>query len=76
MYQAQETGKRNIIREDSIFSAMVVYGFLNYEDGYVSIPNKERMGCFVDAAGAILTADIIGREYRKGAVIYTASPVH
>lgn len=26
---------------DEIFSAMVVYGFLNYENGYVSIPNNE-----------------------------------
>lgn len=33
---------------DEIFSAMVVYGFLNYEDGYVSIPNKELMGRFAD----------------------------
>lgn len=28
---------------DEIFSAMVVYGFLNYENGCVSIPNKELM---------------------------------
>ncbi len=33
---------------DEIFSAMVVYGFLNYEDGYVSIPNKELMDRFSD----------------------------
>lgn len=33
---------------DEIFSAMVVYGFLNYEDGYVSIPNKELMDKFAD----------------------------
>ena len=32
--------------EDEIFSAMVVYGFLNYEDGCVSIPNKELMNKF------------------------------
>ena len=32
---------------DEIFSAMVVYGFLNYENGYVSIPNKELMDKFV-----------------------------
>lgn len=31
---------------DEIFSAMVVYGFLNYADGYVSIPNRELMGKF------------------------------
>lgn len=33
---------------DEIFSAMVVYGFLNYEDGCVSIPNKELMDKFTD----------------------------
>ena len=32
----------------SIFSAMVVYGFLTYKDGYVSIPNKELMDKFTD----------------------------
>ncbi|MCD8222949.1 MAG: ATP-binding protein [Clostridiales bacterium] len=31
---------------DEIFSAMVVYGFLNYEDGKVRIPNKELMDEF------------------------------
>lgn len=34
--------------KDEIFSAMVVYGFLNYKDGYVSIPNKELMDRFSD----------------------------
>lgn len=34
--------------KDEIFSAMVVYGFLNYEDGCVSIPNKELMDRFSD----------------------------
>lgn len=33
---------------DEIYSAMVVYGFLSYADGYVSIPNKELMGKFDD----------------------------
>ncbi len=33
---------------DEIFSAMVVYGFLNYENGCVSIPNKELMDRFSD----------------------------
>ncbi|MCC8162265.1 MAG: ATP-binding protein [Lachnospiraceae bacterium] len=32
---------------DEIFSAMVVYGFLNYEDGRVHIPNRELMDEFV-----------------------------
>jgi len=31
-----------------IFSAMVVYGFLSYDNGYVSIPNKELMEKFDD----------------------------
>ncbi|MDO4298823.1 MAG: AAA family ATPase [Lachnospiraceae bacterium] len=34
--------------KDEIFSAMVVYGFLNYEDGCVSIPNRELMEKFAD----------------------------
>lgn len=34
--------------KDEIFSAMVVYGFLNYENGFVSIPNKELMDQFAD----------------------------
>lgn len=33
---------------DEIFSAMVVYGFLTYSDGCVSIPNKELMDKFAD----------------------------
>lgn len=32
--------------KDEIYSAMVVYGLLTYEDGYVSIPNKELLGSF------------------------------
>lgn len=32
---------------DEIYSAMVVYGFLSYAGGYVSIPNKELMDKFV-----------------------------
>lgn len=38
----------NLTTEDEIFSAMVVYGFLSYENGYVSIPNRELMGKFDD----------------------------
>ena len=34
--------------KDEIFSAMVVYGFLSYEAGQVSIPNKELMDKFAD----------------------------
>ena len=35
---------------DEIFSAMVVYGFLNYENGCVSIPNRELMEIFEEMA--------------------------
>jgi hypothetical protein len=34
--------------KDEIFSAMIVYGFLSYDHGYVSIPNKELMDKFRD----------------------------
>lgn len=33
---------------DEIFSAMIVYGFLSYENGEVRIPNKELMNKFDD----------------------------
>ena len=36
--------------KDEVFSAMVVYGFLNYENGCVSIPNKELMDKFAEMA--------------------------
>lgn len=32
--------------KDEIFSAMLVYGFLSYQDGQVSIPNKELLDQF------------------------------
>ena len=38
----------NLTTREEIFSAMVVYGFLSYENGYVSIPNKELMDRFND----------------------------
>ncbi|MCD8119218.1 MAG: ATP-binding protein [Lachnospiraceae bacterium] len=38
----------NLTTRDEIFSAMVVYGFLNAENGYVSIPNRELMEKFAD----------------------------
>ena len=38
----------NLNTKDEIFSAMVVYGFLSYEEGRVSIPNKELMDKFGD----------------------------
>ncbi len=38
----------NLTTKDEIFSAMVVYGFLSYKDGCVSIPNRELMDKFRD----------------------------
>lgn len=38
----------NLTMKEEIFSAMVVYGFLSYENGKVSIPNKELMDRFSD----------------------------
>lgn len=38
----------NLTTKDEIFSAMVVYGFLSYENGFVSIPNRELMERFDD----------------------------
>lgn len=38
----------NLSTKDEIYSAMVVYGFLSYADGCVSIPNKELMDKFAD----------------------------
>jgi hypothetical protein len=38
----------NLTTRDEILSAMVVYGFLSYENGCVSIPNKELMDKFGD----------------------------
>jgi hypothetical protein len=38
----------NLTTKNEIISAMVVYGFLTYENGCVSIPNKELMDKFND----------------------------
>ncbi|MCD8118674.1 MAG: AAA family ATPase [Lachnospiraceae bacterium] len=46
---------------DEIFSAMVVYGFLNYENGCVSIPNKELMGKFAEM---VQKEEQLGNVYR------------
>lgn len=37
----------NLSTRDEIFSAMVVYGFLSYDNGCVYIPNKELMELIV-----------------------------
>ena len=46
---------------DEIFSAMVVYGFLNYENGCVSIPNRELMDKFAEMAQKEVS---LGNVYR------------
>ena len=38
----------NLTTTNEIFSAMIVYGFLSYENGEVRIPNKELMNKFDD----------------------------
>ncbi|MCD7708636.1 MAG: ATP-binding protein, partial [Clostridiales bacterium] len=47
--------------KDEIFSAMVIYGFLNYEDGTVRIPNKELVDHFDDT---ILRKKELGYIYK------------
>lgn len=47
--------------KNEIFSAMVVYGFLNYAQGYVSIPNKELMNQF---AAMLSKEPSLGYVYR------------
>ncbi len=47
--------------KSEIFSAMGVYGFLSYENGQVTIPNRELMGKFDDM---IRTEDSLGYVYR------------
>ena len=44
--QEYAVSSMNLKTKNEIFSAMVVYGFLSYEKGYVSIPNKELMDKF------------------------------
>lgn len=36
----------NLRTKEEIFSAMVVYGFLSFDNGYLSIPNRELMSQF------------------------------
>lgn len=54
----------NLQTKDEIFSAMVVYGFLSYEKGKVSIPNKELMDRFSDMIQK--EASEFGLSFRKG----------
>ena len=51
----------NLTTRDEIFSAMVVYGFLSFENGCVSIPNKELMDRFEEM---MLKEQSLGYVYR------------
>ena len=51
----------NLETKNEIFSAMVVYGFLSYEDGKIRIPNKELMNKFDDM---IQKEESLGYVYR------------
>ena len=53
----------NLKTRDEIYSAMVVYGFLSYDDGYVMIPNRELMDKF---------ADMVSKEESFGAIYQMA----
>lgn len=55
----------NLRTRNEILSAMVVYGFLNYEDGKVHIPNKELMDEF---ARIIREKEDLGYIYNLAAV--------
>ena len=46
-----------LITKNQIYSAMVVYGLLTYENGAVSIPNRELMEKFNEL---LLTKDSLG----------------
>ena len=46
--QEYAASAQSLKTKEEIFSAMVVYGFLSYENGAVSIPNKELMDQFGD----------------------------
>ncbi|WP_373212102.1 AAA family ATPase [Ruminococcus sp. 5_1_39BFAA] len=51
----------NLTTKDEIFSAMVVYGFLSYENGCVAIPNRELMDKFSDM---LMKEPSLGYMYR------------
>lgn len=51
----------NLTTKDEIFSAMVVYGFLSYENGKVCIPNRELMERF---QGMLLKEPKLGYIYQ------------
>lgn len=55
--------KRPRVTRDEIYSAMVVYGLLTYEDGRVFIPNKELMDSFAMMMRGWLYSGIEGWPY-------------
>ena len=50
-----------LVTKDQIYSAMVIYGLLTYEDGEVFIPNKELMVKFEEL---LLNKEAFGYVYR------------
>lgn len=46
--QEYAASSMNLKTREEIYSAMVVYGFLSYENGKVFIPNQELMHQFID----------------------------
>ncbi len=55
----------NLQTKNEIFSAMVVYGFLSYEKGKVSIPNKELMDRFDDMVRKETSLGYVNRLARE-----------
>lgn len=63
----------NLTTKDEIFSAMVVYGFLSYKDGNVSIPNKELMDKFADMVQKEITLGYVYRLAKESGRMLTAT---
>lgn len=63
----------NLTTKDEILSAMVVYGFLNYANGCVSIPNKELMDKFNDMLLKEPSLGYVNRLARASAQMLTAT---
>lgn len=61
--QEYAAASQNLRTKEEILSAMVVYGFLSYENGTVFIPNKELMDKF---------SDMLMKENSLGYVYYLA----
>lgn len=63
----------NLTTKDEIFSAMLVYGFLSYENGKVSIPNKELMDKFADMLRKEASLGYVHRLARESARMLQAT---